>query len=184
MPTSMRRFALLLAVLPVLTLAPLAHAKLARQGTPTVGFLAIGPAGFSIRGTSHDLTVNDDGARVTAIVPASSLTTGIDLRDEHMRRALESDTYKTIEIALDRAALRFPAEGGETSGDAPAIVTLHGQPRPGTVHYTAARANGTLHIRATTRIDMPAHGVNVPNYHGITVKPNVEIQAEFDANDS
>ena len=59
------------------------HAQAAITGCTDchVNFLASGPAGMKIEGTTNELTVADQGDNLLITVPLANLTTGIGLRE-------------------------------------------------------------------------------------------------------
>ena len=70
------------------------YAALSAATDSRVSFGASGPAGMKIEGTTADLSVADDGANVVTTVPLANLTTGIGLRDHHMKeKYLEVPKY-------------------------------------------------------------------------------------------
>src|SRR5512143_3840917 len=73
---------------------------------------------MTVEGRSSDLSVSDDGTTVALKVPVKSLTTGIGLRDRHMRETLEADRFPNVELRVERKALVFPAANQEKSGNA------------------------------------------------------------------
>lgn len=164
-----------------LGLLPSADAKLASRGDASVSFTGIGPAGLKITGSTTDLSVADDGKNVTITVPLKNLTTGIGVRDKHMHeKYLQTDQYRTAELVVDRAALKFPA-GAESSANATGTMTLHGKSRPVTFHYTATPAGGALKVFGRTDVNMNDFGIVVPTYLGVTMKPNISVVATFTA---
>jgi polyisoprenoid-binding protein YceI len=171
------------ALAAALTFSLLAAAKLAKVGSSTAGFKASGPAGMNIPGETSDMSVADDGATVTITVPLGNLKTGMDLRDKHMKDALEVQSHPNAELRVARAALKFPAAGAESSGDAKGSLKLHGQTRDVTFKYTAKNDGGVLTVKGNTRIDMKDYGIKPPSYLGVAVKPDVDIYANFQAKD-
>jgi polyisoprenoid-binding protein YceI len=178
-PTSLACGAAFAALLTVSLAA--AAAKLNKTGASSTSFKVAGPAGLSIEGRTADMTVVDDGTTVTITVPLGNLSTGIGLRDEHTKRALETDKYATVSLALARAQLKFPGAGAESSGDAKGALLLHGQTKDVTVHYTAKNAGGTIAVAGSMRINMKEFGVNPPSYLGVSVKPDVDVNTGFQA---
>ncbi len=178
----MNRAHFVFAALVASTFALTADAKLARTGTPQVAFHASGPAGMKIVGTTSDLDVDDQGSKIVVRVPLKNLTTGIALRDDHMRnKYLQVGTYPNAELTVDRGTLRLPAGDGNTSGDASGTMAIHGKTKNVTFHYTVARSAGTLHVGGTTKIDIKDYGIDVPSYLGVTVKPDVDVEVQFNA---
>jgi polyisoprenoid-binding protein YceI len=152
MPSSNRFRASLVgaAVLLLAVAAPLvASAKLKRTGDASTAFKVAGPAGLTIEGRTSEMTVADDGTTVTLTVPLNNVTTGIALRDQHTKNALEVAKYPTTTLVVARSDLKFPAAEAEASGDARGKMTLHGVTKDVTFHYTAKNAGGTIGAKAT-----------------------------------
>jgi polyisoprenoid-binding protein YceI len=156
------------------------RAALSSPSDSKVGFQASGPAGLKIEGTTSDLTVADGGGNIVLTVPLANLTTGIGLRDKHMKeKYLEVDKYPAAVLTVARSALKFPASGATMETDVPGTLQLHGQTKPVTVHYdakgdaTGFAAHGKFHV------NMNDFGIQVPTYLGVTVKPDVDVTASF-----
>jgi polyisoprenoid-binding protein YceI len=169
------------ALLAAVTFSLVAAAKLSKTGDATAGFHAAGPAGMSIDGKTSDVSVADDGTTVTVTVQLKSITTGISLRDEHTKKALETDSYPTATLAVARASLKLPG-GGE--GDAPGKMTIHGTTKDVTFHYVATKSGDTFDVKGTAKVNMNDHGIKPPSYLGVSVKPDVDIFANFQAKDN
>lgn len=153
-----------------------ADAKLGATGSSSVSFAANGPAGMRIVGTSSDLSVSDDAQNVTVTVPLGNLKTGIDLRDRHMReKYLEVGKYPNAELVVDRSAIKFPADGAESSGNVNGTMTIHGQSKPVVVAYKAKRSGSAYDVSGSLRVNIKEYGVEVPSYLGVTVKPDVDV---------
>jgi polyisoprenoid-binding protein YceI len=172
------------AVLALSVTVPLAAAaKLKKTGASSTSFKVPGPAGLTIEGKTADMTTADDGTTVTITVPLGNVTTGVGLRDEHTKKALEVDKYPTTSLAVARADLKFPAGGADTSGDARGKMTLHGVTKDVTFHYAAKNQGGTISVSGSTRINMNDFGIHPPSYLGVSVKPDVDVNTSFQATD-
>jgi polyisoprenoid-binding protein YceI len=169
------------AVSPVLILFGVsAHAALSSPTNALVAFQAAGPAGLKIEGTTSDLKVAEEGPNVTISVPLANLTTGIALRDRHMRdKYLEVPKYPEGTLTIARSALKFPANGEKAAGDASGMLKLHGQTKAVSVHYDAKAEGGAFAVQGRFHINMTDFGINVPIYLGVTVKPDVDVSASF-----
>ena len=180
-----RNFAAVLVAGLVLGALPLAHAKLSKTGEATASFDAKGPAGMKISGSTPDVSVGDDGKTVTVTVALKNLTTGIGLRDTHMRdKYLQVAQFPNAELKVDRATLRFPS-GNEISGDAKGTMTLHGKSKQVDFHYTAkGPAKGPINVSASTQLNIKDFDITVPTYLGVTVKPDITVNVSFSVNDS
>jgi polyisoprenoid-binding protein YceI len=177
------RATVLLATLALAsTVAISADAKITRTGSPTVTFNAAGPAGMKIVGTTNDLDVDDQGAKIVIRVPLRNLATGIALRDDHMRnKYLQIGTYPNAELTVDRSALHFPTGDGIGSGDAPGSMAIHGHSKNVTFHYNLGRASGSLHVSGTVHLDVRDYSIDIPSYLGVTVKPEIDVEVQFTA---
>jgi polyisoprenoid-binding protein YceI len=172
------------ALAGMLTVSLAAYAKLSRKGDASTAFKAAGPAGLSIAGTTSDMSIADDGSTITITVPLANLSTGIGLRDEHTRKAIEVDKYPTTTLTVPRASLKFPASGADSSGDAKGTFTLHGTTKDATFHYAATNSGGTISVKGNTTVNVDDYGIKRPSYLGVTVKPDVEITTSFQVSDN
>jgi polyisoprenoid-binding protein YceI len=171
------------ALLAVVTFSLVAAAKLNKTGSSTTSFKAAGPAGLTIAGTTAEMTVADDGTTITITVPLGNISTGISLRDEHTKKALEVGSYPTTTLTVARSALKFPAAGASSSGDAQGSLTLHGQTKPVNFHYSATLNGNTYDVKGSSTINVDDFGVKRPSYLGVTVKPEVDLSTAFQAQD-
>lgn len=178
-----RRSIALSFALTLTAVAAVASAKLARTGAAETTFKASGPAGMSIVGTSKDTSIVDDGTTVTITVNLANLSTGIDLRDRHTKEALETDKYPTTTLSVARSALKFPGDGGTTSGDTTGTMTLHGSKKNVSFHYDAKRSGATIDVTGSTRVNMSDFSMKPPSYLGVSVKDAVDVTTHFGATD-
>jgi polyisoprenoid-binding protein YceI len=161
-------------------LSAVARAALSAPTDKHVSFVASGPAGMTIEGSTSDLELADEGDTIVITVALANLTTGIGLRDKHMKeKYLEVPRFPSATLRVARSSLRIPAAGDKVGLDVPSSVTLHGQTKTVTVHYEAKRDGSSLESRGTFRINMGDFGIVVPSYLGVTVKPDVEVSANF-----
>jgi polyisoprenoid-binding protein YceI len=172
------------ALFAALSFSLVAAARLSTTGTPSAGFRASGPGGINIDGKTSDLKVADDGTTVNVTVQLGNLDTGMGLRDKHTKEALEVTTYPTAELKVARSELKFPAAGGESTGDAKGKLTIHGQTKDVTFHYTAGLAGDTLSVKGSSNVNMTDFGIKTPSYLGVGVKPEVVISVSFQAKDN
>jgi polyisoprenoid-binding protein YceI len=156
------------------------RAALSSPSDSKVGFQASGPAGLKIEGATGDLTVADGGGNVVLTVPLANLTTGIGLRDKHMKeKYLEIDKFPSAILTVPRSALKLPAAGGSIESDVPGTLQVHGQTKPVTVHYDARGDASGFVSHGKFHINMNDYGIQVPTYLGVTVKPDVDVSASF-----
>jgi polyisoprenoid-binding protein YceI len=164
----------------LLGLATRAQATLSAPADGHVAFQASGPAGMTIEGTTAELGIADQGDNIVITVPLANLTTGISLRDRHMKeKYLEVQKYPSATLTIARSALKLPSAADKVETDVPSTVNIHGQARPVVVHYEAKKDGATLSARGKFHINMRDFGIEVPSYLGVTVKPDVDVSANF-----
>jgi polyisoprenoid-binding protein YceI len=175
-----RRLRALALSLSLVSLSAVASAALSSVKDPRVVFDAAGPAGMKIEGVTSELSVADDGENVVITVPLANLSTGIGLRDHHMKeKYLEVPKYPAAKLTIARNALKFPHDGERAVAEVPATIQLHGQTRPVSVHYEAKAGGATFDAKGSFRVNMNDFGITVPVYLGVTVKPDVDVSASF-----
>jgi polyisoprenoid-binding protein YceI len=172
------------ALLAALTLSLVAAAKLSKTGDASAGFKATGPGGLNIEGKTSEVAVGDDGSTVVVTVTLTNIDTGIGVRNKHTKEDLEADKYPTAELRIPRSALKFPGAGAEASGDAKGSMKIHGQTRDVTFHYSAKRDGDVITVKSNARINVNDFGVKPRAYLGISIKPEVDLFASFQAKDS
>jgi polyisoprenoid-binding protein YceI len=166
--------------LSLMGISTVGYAALSAATDSKVSFQASGPAGMKIEGTTAELSVADDGVNVVTTVALGNLTTGIGLRDHHMKeKYLEVAKYPVAILTIPRSALKVPHAGEQSSADVAGSVQLHGQTRPVSVHYEAKGEGPSLSVRGTFHVNMNEFGISVPVYLGVTVKPDVDVSASF-----
>ena len=168
-----------------LSFSLVAAAKLSSTGSSSAGFRASGPGGINIDGKTSDVRVTDDGTTVTITVGLAGIDTGMGLRDKHTKEALDTAQFPTAELKVARGDLKFPAAGGESSGDAKGKLKIHGQTKDVTFHYTVNLAGDTLSVKGTAaKVNMNDFGIKTPSYLGVGVKPEVDVNVNFQAKDN
>jgi YceI-like domain len=172
-----RFLALVLLASAAVALAPLARAE-GPGTTGTARFLARGPAGLKIEGKTDQLACAPGGDAIKCTLSVGKFTTGIELRDRHLYNAIESGSFPDASLSVARGELSVPAAGAEAGGEAKGQLTFHGHTAPVTFRYSAKRGAG-FDVQASFTLDLRDFGVTPPSYMGLTVKPDVEVNATF-----
>jgi polyisoprenoid-binding protein YceI len=164
----------------IVSVSSAGHAALSGASNAHVSFDASGPAGMKITGVTPELSVADDGSSLVIVVQLTNLSTGIGLRDQHMKeKYLETGKYPSTTLVIPRSALKTPSTGDKIEADVQGTLQLHGQSRPVTVHYDAQVDGTSLMAHGAIRLNMNDYGISVPSYLGVTVKPDVDVHASF-----
>lgn len=156
--------------------ASVALAGWTKSGEASAGFTGTGPAGFKIEGKTKLVEVKDDGTNFTVTVGLKDLDTGISLRDSHMRdKYIEIAKFPDATLVVPTASLKESGDEAEGQG----TFTVHGVSKPVTFKYKASCKAGTCDVEGTAGVNIKEHGINVPSYMGITVKPDITVKVAF-----
>lgn len=158
--------ALLMVLLFVASSLAAAQGKVTFKGEATPEFLEIDGKGGVVNGS-----LKRDGAKISGVftVQLKDFTTGIELRDQHMReKYLEVDKYAEAKLVLNPVA----ATGTQTFSG---LLTLHGVTRKvtGKAEFKGGQAV------ASFQIDLTEFGIAVPTYKLLTVGRIISVVAEF-----
>lgn len=175
-----QRFLVAASIWGVVIASAVASEGLGRPSDSLVGFQAMGPAGLKIAGKTAELTVIEEGDSISIVVPLANLKTGIDVRDHHMKeKYLEIEKFPSARLTVNRSELKLPAAGERVASDVPGTLFLHGQTKPVIVHYEVKAEGPAYAVDGKLRLNMKEVGIEVPSYLGVTVKPDVDVEAHF-----
>jgi polyisoprenoid-binding protein YceI len=138
-------------------------------------FVAHGSLGMRIEGKTADLSIARTPGALEFTVHLETLQTGIELRDRHMR----DEVFEVQRFPLARLrVLHPPLPGSTTSGTAFGELTVHGQTRPVNVAFKLKPRSG-YDVTASFKMNLRDYGMTAPTYLGISVKPEVDVSADF-----
>ena len=175
------RFAIITTTLAALTISAAAFAadwKL--PGTGTVEFAVIGKGAtqVTIKGTTNNVSVKDDGSKIIINVKIdcdgkSCLKTGIGMRDEHMYEHIEAKKHSKAKLVIDKSKLKPAAD--KVEGDVPGELTFHGKTKSVTVHYKVSGGEATC----TTHFPLSDFDLKPASKMGISTGAEVDITAKL-----
>lgn len=153
-----------------------------------VEFLAVGkPSMLKINGTGGKLKghVRFTNLIVDAdcTVPLEGITTGIGLRDEHMKnKYLEiakfpEATLKISELKIEKDFLK--EKGIQKNIPFKGKLKIHGNESDVEGTADIASDDKNISIQAKTKTNITAHKIDVPSYLGIKVADEVEIKVDL-----
>lgn len=165
-----------------LTTAALAGFTLTKT-PPAVQFTGVGPGGFKMVGKTAALSLVQDDKALTIVVALAELTTGIALRDKHMRdKYLEVQKFPDTRLTVPLAALPNPAAGASVDVELKGNLTLHGVAREVPVKVQArCTPENVCTAKGSFTINMKDYGIVVPTYLGVTIKPDINVEAQLEA---
>jgi len=145
------------------------------DGKPKVVFNATGSPGFlTFEGVTRDITLADDGEKLVFTVPVDTLDTGIEVRDDHMRRTyVQTDQFPNAIITLSRAGVTWP-ESGSSEGTVKGVFQLHGVDQEVEITYSIKRVKTAYRVKASFPFNTSKHGIEIPSYLGVTIAPEMD----------
>jgi polyisoprenoid-binding protein YceI len=160
-----------------------AAASLSSIGNADVQFLALGPAGMKINGTSSDLSAAESDGKLTLSAPLTNLKTGIGLRDKHLKGYLHTDNHPTAKLVVDKSKLKTPTDGQTAEGSATGDFTLNGKTKPLKFKYKVKRTGSDFHVQGMADVNIKDYAIEQPCYLGVCVDPNVKLKVAFKLRD-
>jgi len=176
----MKKLLILVSALACLNLAQAAQFKVSKGN---VNFTAKGfPAFITIAGKSENITgtLNQEGKELSGTfdVDLSTLETGMDLRDDHMKN-------KYLEVTkFPKATLKLPKFTPEKSGSVEGILTLKEVEKPIKIDYTIDSSEGSMTVKTTFELLLTDFKVGIPSFQGITVAKTIKLAVAFKAIES
>lgn len=166
-------------MIALMGLAALAGPSL--EGKPKVVFHAEGSPGFlTFEGTTRRLELASDDTTLTFTVPMDTVQTGIALRDEHMRdKYVQTATYPNVVLTLPRADVAWPAAGQRTEIELQGTFEAHGVEKTVPVTAQLRERKGLVEVRASFPFDTTEHGIAIPSYLGVTIKPEMRAEVQL-----
>lgn len=153
-----------------------------------VEFLAVGrPSLMKIRGTGGKLKgkLELSGGSISGelSVPLDPVKTGIELRDEHMKKKyLETEKFPEATLTISSLTLeQDPLEKNFTAKDVPfkGKLKVHGVEQDVTGSLDVISEPNRINVSARVKTNITSHKIDLPSYLGIKVADDVEIFAEL-----
>ena len=119
--------------------------------------------------------------RVDAVVPVATLSTGMALRDEHMRRYVFTAAGETPDVRFVSAAeAACPAKSSseffcELAGD----LSIRGTSRPIRIALTVTREGAAFSVSGDATVKLSAFDIPRPSQLGVTTQDDVKLQLAF-----
>jgi len=162
------------------------------KGKREVVFKAVGkPSFLKITGEDEDEkglsgTVTKDGDRFggKAIFKLDVLTTGIDLRDEHMKeKYLQTKQHPNAELVIKQLpwGKDDKSDFEEKKGPFKGEFTVRGVTKPVEGEATVARQSGKIEAEVSFKFKITDYGIELPSFQGVTVAEDVTVELEIES---
>jgi polyisoprenoid-binding protein YceI len=186
------RFAIITTTVAALTLSAfVASAEMKSAGGGALEFsLPGGTAGLKIEGKSDPdakdkVTATEAGGKIVVTVlfdcgKTACIKTGIDTRDEHLRKYIGADSFSKATLSVDKSKVNIPKDGEETSGSATGEMDFHGKKNPVAFTYKAKRTGSDVHVRAQiAELKLADFGIEKPSFAGVSTGMVASIKIKF-----
>lgn len=142
----------------------------------TPGALTISGKQSSAPNVKTDIKIENQQVMGSAVVQLESFSTGIGLRDRHMKEnylealkfPVSSFTYKKLTLPPSFSGEKIPFEG---------TLKLHGVEKPISGFVQAEKKDSQLILRHEFKIKTSDFGISTPKYMGVVMGEEVEVKA-------
>jgi polyisoprenoid-binding protein YceI len=184
----MKKLSLLSAVLlSVSTFALVAAADLESVGNDsTIEFTAVATGGLTITGESKkgDVSEKEDGGKLKFKGSLKNLTTGIGLRDKHLKKYMNVAKHPDTTFEVERSKLQFPADQAKFEGkSATGSLTMNGKTLSQAFTYDVERHGSDYIVTGHMDVDITKYGIEQPCYLGVCVDPVVKVTVKIKLRD-
>jgi polyisoprenoid-binding protein YceI len=145
----------------------------------------------TVRGQTNTVTgstrLRDNGStlrleQLEAVVPVSSLRTGIKLRDEHMRKYIfETPDGQAPDVRFSAESVDCtPSSGGyacSTSG----ALSIRGASKPFTIELKVTKSGEAFHVTGDGKVALSTYGIERPSQFGVRTEDEVKIHVDLNA---
>lgn len=151
--------------------------SIAHAQTGKIEFVAKGrPAFITISGEAplEQINLKAETTKIsgTVSVAIKDLTTGIELRDEHLKdRYLEAAKFPTALFTLEELVTNASSFKGK--------LLLHGVEKDVTGQTRITTKDGKTKITAAFVINLKDYQIEIPSYQGITVAQDVDVSVDL-----
>lgn len=171
-----------------------ASAEFKLVGNPEIDVhLPGGTAGLTINAKSSNLTAKEAGGVISVTakldcltddkVHASCLKTGIEMRDKHLWKYLESGKFPETTLSVERSQLKIPGDKERSEGDATGTFSLHGVKKQLTFHYAAQRTGSDILVQGQIKINLKDFNIERPSFASVHTGMLAEIKVQFKLRD-
>jgi polyisoprenoid-binding protein YceI len=147
----------------------------------------------SVHGESKDLDAkvrvheSAEGMRleqIEAVVPVKSLSTGMKLRDDHMRKYIfqtPDGQVPDVRFTAERAECSGAGANGAAKCVASGQLAIRGTARPFVMELAVTRENDLFRVQGDGTVKLSAYGIERPSQFGVKTADDVKLHLELSA---
>ena len=126
--------------------------------------------------------------RMEAMLPVKTMTTGMGLRDEHMRKYVfttEDGRTPDLKYTGERAECSpAPGRAGESTCMVSGHLTIRGTERPFAITLKVKKVGDAYRAAGDGIVKLSTYGIARPSQLGVTTADEVKLRLEFTAKDA
>jgi polyisoprenoid-binding protein YceI len=123
--------------------------------------------------------------QLEATLPVKTITTGLGLRDEHMRKYVFTagdGAAPDLKYTGDRADCSpVPGRGGESICTVSGLLAIRGTERPFAITLKVKKAGDAYRAAGDGTVKLSTYGIARPSQLGVTTTDDVKLHLEFTA---
>jgi polyisoprenoid-binding protein YceI len=121
--------------------------------------------------------------QLEANLPVKSITTGLGLRDDHMRKHIftTSDGQMPDLKFSSETASCAPASSGESTCTLSGTLAIRGAGRPFTIALKVKKTGDAYHAEGDSIVKLSTYGIERPSQFAVTTTDDVKLHLEFTA---
>lgn len=154
----------------IIGIAPVSNAEVKAGNDSQISVTIKASMLGAFKATTNQISLSEKEDTLFFSVPLNTLTTGIDLRDVHMKKDLDAEHNPLATLEVPKS--NITKQSGTTNGK----FTINGQTHPLDFSYSKNDANK---VEATAIMNITNWGVPARKYMGVGVKEVVVIQVYF-----
>lgn len=119
---------------------------------------------------------------IEAVLPVKTLSTGMGLRDEHMRKYIfDTNDGKTPDVRFEASKAQCPAAGGgrESNCQVTGTLSIKGVARPFSVTLKLRDDAKGYRIAGEGLVKLSDYGIQQPSQFGVKTDNEVQVHLEF-----
>jgi polyisoprenoid-binding protein YceI len=160
-----------------------------REGTATfdadtnVGAITVHGKSTNVRGRAVVRQAGDAIVieQVEAVLPVKTISTGMDLRDEHMRKYVFTTSggqVPDVKFVSERTE-GSPGSGSESTCQVAGNLTIRDTPRPFSIALKVQKAGDGYRAKGDSVVKLSSYGIERPSQLGVTTADDVKLHLEF-----
>lgn len=122
--------------------------------------------------------------QLEAVVPVGSLSTGMKLRDDHMKKYIfetPQGEVPDVRFTAERADCSSSGAANQSTCVASGMLTIRGTARPFVIELAVTRENDQFRVKGDANVKLSAYGIERPSQFGVKTADDVKLHLELSA---